>query len=205
MSGGTSQCFEPNDALVVVLSMCCLGTQTVNAYQAFVEFDPAVMAFDHGTYTASPFGLHIPLSVDGNTIILSAGCDPLAGQQPTSEDADLAVLTFRAAAVGTAVVGFVVPHDPPTQLSDAYGSPVIPTLVPTGPISVQASCCTLKGDMNCDGAVTFADIDLFVEALNGESAWTHACPWLNADCSGDSNVTFADIDPFVAVIGTTCP
>jgi subtilisin family serine protease len=62
------------------------------------------------------------------------------------------------------------------------------------------------GDMNCDGRVTFADIDLFVAALSGESAWTHApCPWLNADCNGDLNVTFADIDPFVAVIGTTCP
>ncbi len=62
------------------------------------------------------------------------------------------------------------------------------------------------GDMNCDGAVTFADIDLFVQALSGESAWTHApCPWLNGDCNGDHNVTFADIDPFVARIGSMCP
>ena len=62
------------------------------------------------------------------------------------------------------------------------------------------------GDMNCDGRVTFADIDLFVEALAGESAWTHApCAWLNADCNGDTHVTFTDIDPFVAHIGTTCP
>ena len=61
------------------------------------------------------------------------------------------------------------------------------------------------GDMNCDGHVTFADIDLFVQALGGESAWTHTpCPWLNGDCNGDHNVTFADIDPFVARIGTTC-
>jgi hypothetical protein len=59
--------------------------------------------------------------------------------------------------------------------------------------------------MNCDGHVTFADIDLFVQALGGESAWTHTpCPWLNGDCNGDHNVTFADIDPFVARIGTTC-
>ncbi len=63
-----------------------------------------------------------------------------------------------------------------------------------------------SGDMNCDRSVTFADIDLFVEALMGESAWTHGpCPWLNADCNGDQRVTFADIDPFVALIGTTCP
>jgi hypothetical protein len=62
------------------------------------------------------------------------------------------------------------------------------------------------GDTNCDGRVTFADIDLFVAALSGESAWTHVpCPWLNADCNGDNNVTFADIDPFVTLLGTTCP
>jgi len=62
------------------------------------------------------------------------------------------------------------------------------------------------GDTNCDGLITYADIDYFVEALAGEDAWTHwPCPWLNADCNGDSLVTYADIDPFVALIGTTCP
>ena len=60
--------------------------------------------------------------------------------------------------------------------------------------------------MNCDGRVTFADIDPFVAALAGESAWTGwPCPWLNADGNNDLAVTFADIDPFVALIGTTCP
>ena len=74
-----------------------------------------------------------------------------------------------------------------------------------GALGPQVLC---PGDMNCDGRVTFADIDPFVEALAGESAWNQHhpdCPWLNADCNGDGHVTFADIDPFVAVIGTTCP
>jgi hypothetical protein len=61
------------------------------------------------------------------------------------------------------------------------------------------------GDVNCDGQVTFADIDWFVEALAGESAWTHACRWSQADLNADGRVTFADIDPFVARIGTHCP
>ena len=66
-----------------------------------------------------------------------------------------------------------------------------------------ASC---RGDMNCDGQVTFADIDLFVAALAGEPAWAHwPCPWINGDCTADGNVTFADIDPFVARIGKPCP
>jgi hypothetical protein len=62
------------------------------------------------------------------------------------------------------------------------------------------------GDTNCDGGITFADIDWFVEALNGESGWAHLpCPWLSADCNHDGGVTFADIDPFVSLIGTSCP
>jgi hypothetical protein len=69
---------------------------------------------------------------------------------------------------------------------------------------VEPPAC--PGDTNCDGAFSYADIDRFVEALAGESAWAHTlCPWRNADCNGDGAVTFADIDPFVALIGTTCP
>ncbi len=72
---------------------------------------------------------------------------------------------------------------------------------------VQTTPSYCSGDMNCDGRVTFADIDPFVEALGGESAWNQHhpnCPWLNADCNASGTVTFADIDPFVAVIGPTC-
>ncbi len=75
-------------------------------------------------------------------------------------------------------------------------------------VSGVAGPAICPGDMNCDGRATFADIDLFVEALAGESAWNQnhpGCPWLNADCNHSGTVTFADIDPFVAVIGTTCP
>ncbi len=71
------------------------------------------------------------------------------------------------------------------------------------------------GDVNCDGAVTFDDIDFFVAALSGEQAWIDlyvavyggapTCPYGNADCNGDSGVTFDDIDAFVALIGTSCP
>ncbi|MBK9129147.1 MAG: hypothetical protein IPM13_15295 [Phycisphaerales bacterium] len=63
------------------------------------------------------------------------------------------------------------------------------------------------GDVNCDGAVNFDDIDLFVEALGypGGAGWPYPdCPWLSADCDGDGDVDFDDIDPFVALIGTVC-
>ena len=60
------------------------------------------------------------------------------------------------------------------------------------------------GDMNCDGAVNFADIDPFVLALSSPNAYHAAfpnCNILNADCNGDGVVNFADIDPFVALLG----
>jgi hypothetical protein len=61
-------------------------------------------------------------------------------------------------------------------------------------------------DTNCDYAVTFADIDPFVVALGGESAFNAqypGCNWLSADTNGDGNVTFADIDGFVALLSQT--
>jgi hypothetical protein len=63
------------------------------------------------------------------------------------------------------------------------------------------------GDVNCDGAVNFDDIDRFVEALSygGGAGWPHACEWLRADTNGDATVSFDDIDWFVASIGMNCP
>ena len=59
------------------------------------------------------------------------------------------------------------------------------------------------GDTNCDGRVDAADIDPFVVALNGESAYWlehQNCVWLNADCDNSGTVDFNDIDPFVALL-----
>ena len=62
------------------------------------------------------------------------------------------------------------------------------------------------GDMNCDGAVDFDDIDRFVTAFHHTDGldWPYECPWINADCSGDGDVTFEDIDPFVERMGASC-
>lgn len=74
-------------------------------------------------------------------------------------------------------------------------------------VRVVALC---DGDMNCDGAVTFADIDKFVQSLSGQAGWSNnpanaGCPWLNGDTNHNGAVTFADIDGFVARLGSTCP
>jgi hypothetical protein len=67
---------------------------------------------------------------------------------------------------------------------------------------------TCAGDLNCDGVVNFAELDLFIVALEGQLAWLAQfpdCPWLNADCNGDGTVSFEDIDPFVGLLGNVCP
>jgi len=60
------------------------------------------------------------------------------------------------------------------------------------------------GDLDCDGDVDFDDINPFVLALSGETAYLAqypTCYWLNADCDGDGDVDFDDINPFVNLLG----
>lgn len=73
------------------------------------------------------------------------------------------------------------------------------------PIVVPPWCA---GDVNCDGRVSFADIDPFVARLGctgGLPDCSDPCPWENADVNRDGRVSFADIDPFVGALGTACP
>ena len=67
----------------------------------------------------------------------------------------------------------------------------------------------LKGDMNCDGAVDFDDVNPFVMALVSQATYEArypGCPWLNGDINGDGAVDFDDISPFVAcLVGGGCP
>ena len=56
------------------------------------------------------------------------------------------------------------------------------------------------GDVNCDGLVSFADINAFVAALEGQAFYEArypGCRWMNADVNGDGVVSYADINPFV--------
>jgi hypothetical protein len=59
------------------------------------------------------------------------------------------------------------------------------------------------GDVNCDGAVDFEDINPFVLALSGPDAYADDycfCHHENADCNGDGAVNFDDINAFVALL-----
>jgi hypothetical protein len=60
------------------------------------------------------------------------------------------------------------------------------------------------GDLNCDGAIGFGDINPFVLTLTdptGYEALYPACDLLNADLNGDGTVGFGDINPFVQLLG----
>jgi subtilisin family serine protease len=73
-------------------------------------------------------------------------------------------------------------------------------------------CQSVCGDSNCDGSVTFEDIDCFVAALTGLSDWEAcgtACDKRSYLCTNDLNrdggVDFGDIDPFVtALVNGVC-
>ncbi|MEW6251503.1 MAG: hypothetical protein AB1716_12705 [Planctomycetota bacterium] len=61
------------------------------------------------------------------------------------------------------------------------------------------------GDLNCDGAVTFDDINPFVLALCNDFGLAYysaypTCNRLNGDLNLDCALTFADINPFVAAL-----
>ncbi len=60
-----------------------------------------------------------------------------------------------------------------------------------------------SGDMNCDGAVDFGDINPFVAALTDPAKYAADypdCDINNADISGNGSVGFEDINPFVALL-----
>ena len=68
---------------------------------------------------------------------------------------------------------------------------------------VLDECEFTVGDVNCDGTINYADINPFVLALSGQSAY-HArypsCDFLAADCNHDCQVNYADIDAFVFLL-----
>jgi hypothetical protein len=60
--------------------------------------------------------------------------------------------------------------------------------------------------MNCDGVVSFGDINPFVLYLSNHSAWQAtypACDPRNGDINGDGVYpSFGDINPFVTLLST---
>lgn len=65
-----------------------------------------------------------------------------------------------------------------------------------------------RGDASCDGLISYADINPFVQAISNLSAWQAAhptCAWQNCDVNEDGVVSYADINPFVQKVGSPGP
>ncbi|MCK4340584.1 MAG: hypothetical protein KAY37_02525, partial [Phycisphaerae bacterium] len=70
-----------------------------------------------------------------------------------------------------------------------------------------------RGDSNCDGEISWRDIDFFTAAMNDDVvAWEAmflpgypSCPFGNNDVNADRTVDWRDLDPLVALMNTTCP
>jgi hypothetical protein len=63
--------------------------------------------------------------------------------------------------------------------------------------------CICRGDLNCDGVVSFGDINPFVLRLSNPQAYFAmfpGCPNENGDVNGNNAVGFDDINPFVALL-----
>lgn len=59
------------------------------------------------------------------------------------------------------------------------------------------------GDMNCDGVISYADINPFVLAITNAASYEAQfpeCDFLNADCTSDGQVSYADINAFVQLL-----
>jgi len=72
-------------------------------------------------------------------------------------------------------------------------------------VMIPVAIC--RGDLNCDGVVSFADINPFVLALSNWTEWKNTypdCPEQNADVNGDGQYGgvygFGDINPFVELL-----
>ena len=86
----------------------------------------------------------------------------------------------------------------------AAGTSLVLTL--TAEVGSSPSIC--RGDTNCDGFISYADINPFVLALNDPSTWQAqhpGCPAQNLDTNADDDFTYADINPFVVLLGNPGP
>ncbi len=75
----------------------------------------------------------------------------------------------------------------------------------SGWYEVESGPAICRGDMNCSGAVDFADINAFVLRLSNPSGYQNQypnCPNENGDINEDGQVNFGDINPFVKLLSS---
>jgi hypothetical protein len=80
------------------------------------------------------------------------------------------------------------------------------TLTTPGLHAIKQACTlNYRGDLNCDGAVDFGDINAFVLALTNPDTYAAqfpGCPLANRDVDRNGVFDFADINPFIQVLSS---
>ena len=93
--------------------------------------------------------------------------------------------------------------NPPNGLD--YAGLAVTGLLPVFGANFRFMAPQHPGDLNCDGALNFNDINPFVLALSDPAGYGQRypdCNILNGDINGDGRVDFADINPFVALLAS---
>ncbi len=195
-----SYCLIPGDTLVISITMSCME-QPVAGFQAFIEFDPAALAFTGGSYNLpNPFGLPIlsPIVAVGGSIDLAAGINVFTGQTQSAADATLATLTFAVQNADDWTSIDFRTHEPPSRFTTLAGS-VATTLASSPSLRISPSCihpCSAAvGDVNGDELVDLNDIAPAVDVLLGLDAAPEHIDAVDANCDGQADG--ADIQPFV--------
>jgi YVTN family beta-propeller protein len=113
--------------------------------------------------------------------------------------ADFHVIDTAAAAIVQTLNTGLAPAD--FKFSDIRKCGYVPS--PYGADGLSIMCHSVLGDLNCDGATDFGDINPFVLALADPAAYAAAypgCPLINRDINGSGSFGFDDINPFVALL-----
>jgi hypothetical protein len=89
-------------------------------------------------------------------------------------------------------------------------NPCGPVISPAAHLQVNTGAGAWRGDMNCDVAVGFGDINPFVLAISAGETGYYAlypdCHYYNGDINQDGSVNFGDINPFVeCIVEGGCP
>jgi hypothetical protein len=187
----------------------------------FVDvYDPTTLAFIRTVSLAAIFGHtgHRSIAVNAAGDILIADWDGdlarisaagailnqtnLSGIASSVNLYDIDVSADGVVVVGDRFGGVVVTNETFSAFAPFSAGPdgVFVHIVPQPPYP--------PGDLDCNGAVNFFDIDPFILALFDPGAYAIAfpdCDIDNADLNDDGPVNFFDIDPFVACLFGSCP
>lgn len=145
---------------------------------------PAGLTFDGATLSDRKTATHqVVANTDGNTVLIAAFSFPSANFAGNSGEVMYLSITASSDFVDTATINVsnvvLTSADAQTEIS-----------IPDFDVEVTANVGThVYGDVNCDGAVTSADITaLYNYLLNGDETYI-----TTSDVNGDGEITSADI------------